>query len=153
LGDYACQAMPDLLLPDPHGHRHPTERMALFGKRFVYAVETEGGQRLGERITKQLTGGDPITARGMHQDPTSFKPTFTLFLGANPQPTVRGTDTAIWDRIQQVTFGDTIPEAERDLALPEKLQAERAGILRWLVDGCLSWQRAGLGAPPAVRKA
>jgi putative DNA primase/helicase len=47
----------------------------------------------------------------------------------------------------------TIPQAERDTALPEKLRAELPGILRWAVEGCMAWQRQGLGAPSAVRQA
>ncbi|MCX7428839.1 MAG: hypothetical protein NTW96_24840 [Planctomycetia bacterium] len=34
-----------------------------------------------------------------------------------------------------------------------KLKAERAGILMWLVAGCLDWQRHGLGEPEAVKAA
>src|SRR5262249_28658125 len=33
--------------------------------------------------------------------------------------------------------------------LLHKLEAERPAILRWCIDGCLEWQRAGL-APPAI---
>jgi phage/plasmid-associated DNA primase len=42
----------------------------------------------------------------------------------------------------------SIPEAERDPALPRKLEEELPGILAWLVFGALEWQRVGL-APPA----
>jgi putative DNA primase/helicase len=47
----------------------------------------------------------------------------------------------------------TIPQAERDTRLPEKLRAELPGILRWAVEGCLAWQKNGLGVPRAVCKA
>jgi putative DNA primase/helicase len=33
----------------------------------------------------------------------------------------------------------------------QKLRAEREGILNWMVDGCLLWQRERLGEPEAVR--
>jgi phage/plasmid-associated DNA primase len=33
------------------------------------------------------------------------------------------------------------------------VQTEAPGILRWLVQGCLDWQRHGLGAPAAVEHA
>ena len=42
-------------------------------------------------------------------------------------------------------------EADRDLAA--KLKAEWPGILRWLVQGCLDWQRDGLDVPDEVRGA
>ena len=47
----------------------------------------------------------------------------------------------------------TIPPAERDRALPEKLKTELPGILRWAVEGCRLWQAEGLDAPVAVTAA
>ena len=42
-------------------------------------------------------------------------------------------------------------EDRKDPKLLEKLLGERAGILRWAVDGCLAWQRMnGLHAPKEV---
>ena len=43
-----------------------------------------------------------------------------------------------------------IPKAEQDKKLPEKLQDELSGVLRWIAEGCLGWQREGLGEPDAV---
>jgi phage/plasmid-associated DNA primase len=37
-----------------------------------------------------------------------------------------------------------------DVYLVEKLKAERSGILTWLLEGCLAWQRDGLKPPAAV---
>jgi len=48
---------------------------------------------------------------------------------------------------------DTIPEAERDKELPEKLKAEWPAILGWMMQRCLIWQREGLAPPGAVRAA
>jgi phage/plasmid-associated DNA primase len=47
----------------------------------------------------------------------------------------------------------TIPPAEQDRELPEKLRTELPGVLAWIVRGCLEWQREGLRAPEAVRQA
>jgi putative DNA primase/helicase len=66
---------------------------------------------------------------------------------------VRGTDHAIWRRIHLIPFDLTIPAERRDPQLLEKLAAERDGILRWAVDGCLAWQREGLTPPAAVTAA
>jgi putative DNA primase/helicase len=40
-----------------------------------------------------------------------------------------------------------------DKELESKLRAEWPGILRWMIDGCLDWQRSGLPRPPAVQDA
>ena len=47
----------------------------------------------------------------------------------------------------------TIAEPHRDRGLTEKLQAEWPGILRWMIAGCLEWQRIGLAVPAAVQHA
>lgn len=43
----------------------------------------------------------------------------------------------------------TIPPDRRDQKLPEKLLAERDGIMAWALDGCRDWHASGL-KPPAV---
>jgi phage/plasmid-associated DNA primase len=92
-------------------------------------------------------------ARYLYGEFFEFRPQFKLWLAANHKPVIRGTDHAIWRRIRLIPFTVTIPEEERDGALPAKLRAEMPGILRWAVEGCLLWQRDGLGTPPAVRAA
>jgi putative DNA primase/helicase len=151
LGDYAMQAAPDLLLAKKGSH--PTELADLFGARFVASVETDEGRRLAEGLVKQLTGRDPIKARRMREDFWQFDPTHTVFLATNHRPEVKGTDHAIWRRLKLAPFEVTIPEAEQDKGLPEKLREELPGILAWIVAGCLDWRREGLGEPEEVRSA
>lgn len=152
LGDYAMMAAPGLLLRK-RNEQHPTERAALWGKRLIACMETGEGRRLDEELVKQLTGNDTITARFMRADFFSFKPSHKLLLGTNHKPEVRGTDHAIWRRIQLWPFAVTIPDAQQDHELPDKLKTEWPGILRWCVDGCLEWQRVGLAAPQLVTAA
>jgi P4 family phage/plasmid primase-like protien len=152
LGDYGMQAVSDLLLVKNH-EAHPTERADLFGRRFVATIETEEGKRLAEALMKQMTGGDKVRARRMRQDFFEFSPTHKIVLAANHKPVIRGTDHAVWRRIKMVPFTVTIPDEEKDKALPEKLKAELPGVLGWAVRGCLDWQRHGLGEPDEVRKA
>jgi phage/plasmid-associated DNA primase len=132
---------------------HPTELADLFGMRLVASIEVEDGRRLAESLVKQLTGGDRVKARRMRQDFWEFEPTHTVFMAVNHKPIVRGTDTAIWRRIRLIPFTETIPPAEQDKQLPEKLRAELPGILAWAVEGCLEWRREGLQAPEEVRRA
>jgi putative DNA primase/helicase len=152
LGDYACQAVSDLLIAK-RNESHPTERADLFGRRFVATIETEEGKRIAEALMKQLTGGDPVKARKMRKDFFEFLPTHKIFLAANHKPNVQGTDHGVWRRIKLVPFTVTITDEEKDKALPEKLKAELPGILAWAVRGCLDWQRHGLGEPEEVRQA
>ncbi len=150
-GEYGMQAAPDLLIAKRGGH--PTEVADLFGMRLVASIEVEDGRRLAEALVKSLTGGDKVRARRMRQDFWQFDPTHTAFLCTNHKPEIRGTDNAIWRRIRLIPFTETIPPAEQDKKLPEKLRSELPGILAWAVEGCLEWRREGLQAPEAVRKA
>ena len=119
----------------------------------VTAAESECNRKLAEALVKQMTGGDKMAARFLHGEFFEFTPTFKVFLAVNHKPVIRGTDHAIWRRVRLIPFEVTIPDSEQDKTLPEKLEAERAGILRWAVQGCLVWQKEGLVPPQAVTAA
>jgi putative DNA primase/helicase len=152
LGDYATWTPTSTLLAK-RGEHVENDLARLRGARMVAAVEAEGGRRLAEALVKQLTGGDAVTARFLYSEYFTFTPVFKLWFGTNHRPEIRGTDLAVWRRIRLVPFVVTIPEAEQDSELPDKLRAEFPGILRWAVEGCLAWQRDGLGWAEAVREA
>ena len=130
--------------------RHPTDLAMLRGARLVTAQETEEGRRWAESRIKALTGGDPVTARFMRQDFFTFEPVFKLLIAGNHRPGLRGVDEAIRRRMNLLPFTVTIPTAERDLHLPEKLRKEWPGILKWAIDGAVEWKEGGLKAPTAV---
>jgi len=150
-GEYGKQAAPDLLVAKRGAH--PAELADLFGARLVYSTEVEDGARFAESLMKQLTGSERINARRMRENFWEFDPTHKIWLAANHKPTVKGTDHAIWRRIKLVPFTVTIPKAEQDPGLPEKLEAEMPGILAWAVRGCLGWKAEGLGEPKEVTRA
>ena len=133
--------------------RHPTDLAALVGARLVTAVETEEGRRWAESKIKGLTGGDRIAARFMRQDFFEFTPVFKLIIAGNHRPSLRSVDEAIRRRFHLVPFTVTVPPAERDERLGEKLQTEWPGILSWMIAGCAAWQRHGLAPPSAVKAA
>jgi putative DNA primase/helicase len=147
--DYTMQCMPDFLM-EKKGESHPTEKATLFGKRFVSCVETEASRKLAESMVKILTGGEKIMARRMREDFWEFDPTHKLVLCTNHRPIISGTDHGIWRRVLLVPFLQRFDGERRDKQLPEKLKAERPGILAWAVRGCLEWQRIGLNPPPCV---
>lgn len=152
LGNYAISSTMETFLIKRHeGINNDLARLA--GARLVAATEVEGGRKLAESLVKQLCGGDKISARFLHREFFEFEPAFKLVLASNHKPTIAGTDNAIWRRVRLVPFNVTIPEAEQDHDLPAKLKGEAAGILRWMLQGCIDWQRDGLGAPEEVREA
>lgn len=157
LGRLALQAAPDLLMAD-RNRRHPTEQADLYGRRAVVCQETEENRRFNEVLVKQLTGGDSVRARRMHEDFWEFSPTWKIWLATNHRPEIRGTDHAIWRRVRLIPFnvvfhdpgkGDPV----KDSGMEAKLTTELPGILAWAVQGCLAWQHDGLTFPEAVKAA
>jgi putative DNA primase/helicase len=152
LGDYHRTA-PIEAFTLTSSDRHPTEIAMLRGARLVTAVETEEGRRWAESRIKALTGGDQITARFMRQDFFEFTPQFKLLIAGNHKPSLRSVDEAIRRRLHLVPFTVTIPPEERDEELPERLKAEWAGILEWMIEGAVEWNEGGLQPPEAVKSA
>jgi P4 family phage/plasmid primase-like protien len=152
LGDYATVAPMDMFMATT-GDRHPTDMAGLRGARVVTSIETEQGSRWAESKLKALTGGDRITARFMRQDFFEFTPQFKLMVAGNHKPSIRNVDEAMRRRLHMVPFTVTIPPAQRDKRLPDRLLTERNGILAWALQGCLEWQRIGLQPPAAVMPA
>jgi P4 family phage/plasmid primase-like protien len=131
----------------------PNDIAALTAVRLVVASELANGRRLNEAMVKDLTGGDPITARFLRQEFFTFNPQFKLWMYGNHKPTITGTDDGIWRRIRLIPFTVQIPEAERDYNLTDKLLTELPGVLNWLLDGWQMYRQEGLDAPTAVTEA
>lgn len=121
--------------------------------RLVIANEVEDGSLLAESLVKNMTGGEAMAARFHYAEYFEFVPKFKLFIAGNHKPTIRGRDDGIWRRIRLVPFVVTIPLAQRDPRLQEKLLAELPGILNWALKGCLDWQVSRLHEPKVVTDA
>jgi putative DNA primase/helicase len=151
-GDYHKTAPIETFTASSHD-RHPTDVAGLRGARLVTSVETEEGRRWAESRIKTLTGGERISARFMRQDFFEYTPQFKLIITGNHKPGLRSVDEAMRRRFNLIPFTVTIPLAERDKKLPEKLKAELPGILAWMIHGCMDWQQRGLAPPQIVTEA
>jgi putative DNA primase/helicase len=89
----------------------------------------------------------------LNKNEFEFSPKFKLWMVTNHKPIIRGTDYAIWRRIRLIPFTVTIPEAERDPQMADKLRAELPGILAWALRGCTAWLQNGLQEPEEVKAA
>lgn len=150
MGDYATVAAMDTFTAS-HGDRHSTDLAMLRGARLVSASETEEGRAWAESRIKQMTGGDPITARFMRQDNFTFLPQFKLTIVGNHKPVLKNVDDAARRRFNIVPFIHKPNSPDKDLEF--KLQEEWPGILHWMIEGCLEWQREGMFRPAVVREA
>jgi putative DNA primase/helicase len=123
----------------------------LQGARIVTASEPKKGTVLDAGLIKNATGGDPITARRLHQEPFEFMPQFALWLIFNDAPRLVGDDDAAWGRVLRVAFDYKFKEM--NLARKDRLtNAEITGpaALAWAVRGSVRYHRDGLKIPKKV---
>lgn len=155
-GDYAGTAEFSTLLAGKENARAPRNDIAsMAGKRLVAAQESREGARFDESLIKTLTGGDLITARFLHREFFTFKPTWKIWLATNHRPEIRGTDTGIWSRPRLIPF-DVSFEGREDKTLKSRLlhPTNLSGVLNWAIEGCLLYQQDGeLKYPEAVIRA
>jgi len=154
LGDYATSIPPETITEMRENRGGATPELArLPGIRFLASQETERGKSLREAFIKSVTGRDSILVRDLYGKPFSFTPVFKLWFSTNFKPEVKGGGEGLWRRVRLIPFNVIIPPEERDKKLPEKLQKEWPGILRWCIDGCREWIKEGLGIPETVLRA
>lgn len=152
IGDYAVTLSIDSFAGESRrGGSEATPDLArLPGARLVAASEPEMGVRLKDALIKSLTGGEVIPVRRLHEDFFEVHPQFKIILSGNHKPRIDDTSDGIWRRVFLVPWEVQIPKENVDRALPEKLKAEREGILAWMVEGCLEYLNYGLNPPEKV---
>lgn len=159
MGTYATTADFQTFIKSQHsrdGGAASPDIADLAGARLVVSIEVDQGKELAEALVKTLSGGDTVRARNLYKNGFEFLPQFTMWLAANHQPKVDDQDEAMWRRIRRAPFEHVVPEERRDPKVKATLRDPKAGgpaILAWAVQGCLAWQRDGLGIPPVIRAA
>lgn len=120
--------------------------------RAVFSSETEQGHFMAESLIKEVTGNEgELNARHIYGAPFTFLPRFKVVIVGNFAPKLTGRDPAMERRMRVAPF-NRIPPV-KDESLKERLVLEFPGILRWMIDGCLLWQRERLGTCAAVKSA
>ncbi len=134
--------------------------MKLRGLRIGYCNETNQGQSFNSGTAKQLSGGGIMTARELFCSPVDWEQSHMLIMLTNNKPHAPVDDYAFWKRIKPVHFPLSYVqdpqkpnERKEDQHIAERLKLESVGILNWLVQGCLDYQKNGLVEPAAVKKA
>lgn len=153
LGDYWMKTTAETVLDKSRTSTIPNDVARLAGVRMVSTAELPKGRRLDEARVKDLTGRDTISARFMRGEWFDFRPVFKLWMYGNHKPTIEGVDDGIWRRVRLIPFAVTIPKADQDERLLDKLRGELPGILNWAIRGCLEWQKSRLPMPVAIQEA
>lgn len=154
MGSYAGVAAKSLLLSSPKGD-DPTAAnpafTALRGKRMVALSETDTDVKISEASLKEITKGEPITARELYGNPITFRSQAKVVFSSNHRPRIKGTDEGVWRRIILVKFMENF-DGREDPALEELIESEMEGIFAWIVEGCRQWQETGLAVPECILK-
>lgn len=156
LGDYAYAVDPSLFEQNTKSSSSgpKPELIALRGVRFLATSETEKHTRIASAFMKRLSGGDPITARGMwEKKQITFSPALTSLMITNHLPKLPADDPAVWERVRVIPFDVVVPKDKRDPRLKWKLKRDADAVLTWAVQGLADYQSSGLGEPAAVTSA
>lgn len=153
-GSYAVTVPPAFLMESRRDGGSATPELAMLtGARMALANETEAGSKLSAQTVKMAVSTEHITARPLYGAPFTFAPTHKLLIRGNHRPRITDTDAGIWRRILLVPFKLNVAPVDRDPGLEARLLTEAPGILRWMVEGFMKWQRDGLMVPEAVEDA
>jgi P4 family phage/plasmid primase-like protien len=105
LGEYKG-TVPITLVTDARGKIGGTsdEVLKLKGVRYAVMQEPSKGVKLNEGIMKELTGGDPIQARGLYSESEIFESQFSLVVCTNNLFDIESNDDGTWRRIRKCDF-------------------------------------------------
>jgi len=152
MGDYVSTANIDLMAVRDSSASNDIARLA--GARVVLANETKENQKLDDQKLKALVSTEMITARVLYGEFFEFRPQFKIWLRGNHKPIVTDSSEGAWRRIRLVPFDNQIPLDRKDYGLQEKLLSEKEGILNWMIEGCLIWQKERLtNIPQRIQEA
>lgn len=154
LGEYATAAAAEtFMLSRRGGGDTRSDLVRLRGHRLVTTSETSDGLQFDERLLKEVTGGEQITARALYAPEVTFTPRLTLVVSCNGLPRFDGADYAMRRRLRVIPFSVQIPDEYQDPRLADKLGREAPSILAWAIEGARAWYRDGLGTCDAVQAA
>jgi putative DNA primase/helicase len=148
LGQYAGVAEMDTFLTS-HRHALREDIADMRGRRFVSSQEPMIDTKFAEGTLKWVSGGDVLRARRLYEHAQEFHPTHKLWLAVNRLPALRSDDFAAWSRLRIIPFDVSFSE-KANLSLKAELRNELSGILEWAVQGCMLWQKNGLGRVKAI---
>lgn len=150
LGTYFAKLPPGFVAKSKT-ERHPTELVTLYKARFALASESDMADSLDESKIKTVTGDGEITARRMHENNWTFRPSHKMAIATNHMPAIHGRDSGIWRRVAVIPWEQVIPEEKRQPNFERVIfEEEAAGILNWMIEGLKMYQKHGLAIPKKV---
>lgn len=150
---YACHVKPETLMASSRTGAAASEDVAVMrGARLVATSEPSQGARLDESFVKQVSGGDPITARKLYGSVFTFPPTFNVIVSANSAPRIADMSLFESGRVRVIPFDRHFEEDERDTSLKATFATPeaRSAILNWCLGGLVDYRASGLAPSAAI---
>lgn len=149
-GDYGKTMNSELLLQNKNASAQSTEFSfaALKGARIITMSETNESEKMNDKVIKQLTSGETISAQKKFGDQFEYEPSFSPWMSTNNLPIIRSKDYGIWRRIFLIPFLVKFTDETKDIHMPEKLKAEMPQILGWIIQGCIKLNNEYNGVVP-----
>lgn len=148
--DYTCTMDANVLTQD-EAKRSSSDRLyhlaALHGMRLVVVNELSENCALRGEQLKNIVNKDKITARHPYGKVFNFIPSHKVALLTNHRPRLQSVEDGTMRRLALVPFNKQIEPEKDDKLFSEKLEAEAAGILNLLIQGCISWKEQSCDAP------
>ena len=160
LGDYSKMADFETFVTGKKSDVRTMEAIGeLRGIRFALASEIDSARRFDEALIKKLTGGDTLRGTALRSSAFQFSPEFKIWLLTNHLPFARDGSHGFWRRIKVIPFNQTFRGDALKSNLYGRLSAEKSGILKWCVEGAVSYfeklrhEETGLGPCKAIDEA
>ncbi len=130
----------------PTGDKPSPDWARLPGVRLLTIEEVPRKEPIREELIKLLTSGSAMPVRHLNKGMFDLIPSFTCIMTSNAEPNIGGHDKGIWRRTLIVPWDETIDEADQ-LPFEQVMaiyDAERQGILNWLLEGVKLYRTQGL---------
>lgn len=123
------------------GDKHSVEIADLAGPRILQMGETGEGAQIEEETVKQITGKDVIGARKLNESNKDWLIDGKIHILTNYLPHISASPS-LKRRLHLIVWPVEIEGDKVDLDLEDKIVAqELSGVLNWLLEGCLNWQK------------
>lgn len=150
LGEYCSEISSGALAHRIDGDKPNPTLLQAKDCRIIIANESEKGARLNTSLIKQISAGNEICPRALFKDNEHFLPHMKILWATNNIPEIDWGDRAMERRFKLITFPVFVAGENRDKQLPDILWKEREEILKWLIQGAVSYYKNGMAEVPEI---
>ena len=125
IGDYSKSVPFKALAQSGQGEGASPCLASSAGARLLLSSEPSANEKISGGLAKQLSGGDPVTARGLFKVPITFLPQFTWVIASNGAVDFWSADGGIKRRFRAIPFEQEYVE-HPDANIPYQQQIDNS---------------------------